>query len=405
MYLDNAATSWPKPAEVGRAMSEFLASSAGNPGRGGHALARAAAEPIESVRESLGSMLKSPCPNRVVMTGGCTDSVNLALHGVLRGTLRSCGEMKPSVITTVAEHNAVLRTLHCYQTQGEIDLRIVPTDGRGLVDPKELISHVTDCTVLVCVTHASNAMGTIQPVAEIGRRLRAANPRALFFVDAAQTVGHMPVDVEAEAIDLLAIAGHKGLLGPTATGALYVGPRAFEDGEEGRLFCQRRGGTGARAEGLEMPNVLPDALEAGTSNAVGFAGLAAALESAPAARHVVEARHTGRIMQALSALEGVTIYGPTSGDPRTPVVLFNIAGRDAREVGCEMDSRFDVCVRGGTHCAPLLHQHIGTGQERDRAAEAGGVRVSPGCYTSDDDVDRFLAAAKSLAEEAVLAGR
>jgi len=390
VYLDNAATSWPKPAEVALAMTEFLARGAGNPGRGGHSLARRAQEPVDRVRRSLARLISAPCSERVVMTHGCTDSVNMAIHGVIRGLLRRTPCRTPRVVTSCAEHNAVLRTLHCYETSGVIDLAIIGVDAEGAVDAEAFLAACDERTALACLTHASNVLGTIQPVGVVGRGLRERAPDALLLVDAAQTVGHIGVDVEAEGIDLLAIAGHKGLLGPTGTGALYVGPRAFpEDAHAPRLFCDRRGGTGAVARGLEMPDTLPDALEAGTCNAVGFAGLAAGMEHAPADRHEREHRALVRLLEGLRAIEGVTLYGRRTAEARTPAILFNIDGRAARDVGAQMDAEHNVCVRGGTHCAPLLHARLGLG-------EAGGVRVSPGWATTDEDIDRCLEAVRAV---------
>ncbi|MEO0483954.1 MAG: aminotransferase class V-fold PLP-dependent enzyme [Planctomycetota bacterium] len=391
VYLDNAATSWPKPPEVARAMADFLDRGAGNPGRGGHRLARLAQEPVDEVRTQLARMIHAPCADRVVMTHGCTDSVNMAIHGVIRGLLRRTPCRTPAVVTSCAEHNAVLRTLHCYAKSDVIDLTVIDVDAEGAVDAEEFLAACTERTALACLTHASNVLGTLQPVREVGHGLRERAPDALLLVDAAQTVGHMPVDVEAEAIDLLAIAGHKGLLGPTGTGALYVGPRAFPDEAcASRLFCDRRGGTGAVARGLEMPETLPDALEAGTCNAVGFAGLAAGMAHAPADRHEREHRAVARLLEGLREIEGVTLYGRPTAEDRLPTVLFNLKGRLARDVGALMDHEYNICVRGGTHCAPLLHQHLGLG-------EAGGVRVSPGWATTEEDIERCLEAVRAVA--------
>jgi len=393
IYLDNAATSFPKPPAVASAMAEFLAASAGNPGRGGHALSRAAVVPLDTARERLAGLINAPCPSRVVLTGGCTDSVNLAIHGVLRDCLRRRPGSPPHVVTTAAEHNAVTRTLHCYGESGEVRITTVSCDGAGRVDPHAFLDACDENTVLACLTHASNATGAIQPVSEIGGGLRRCAPDALLLVDAAQTAGHVEIDVQANDIDLLAIAGHKGLLGPTGTGALFVGPRAFpdpEDEEARRIFCQRRGGTGAVASGYEMPDVLPDAFEAGTANTVGFAGLLAALDAREPGWHAHELAMTDALRAGLHELDSVTLHGPMPGEPSTPVVLFSIEGVHPREAGCELDQRFGICVRGGTHCAPLLHQAIGT-------APHGAIRASPGWSTRHEDIDALLTGVRELA--------
>ncbi len=390
LYLDNAATSWPKPPAVIQAMADFLAHHAGNPGRGGHRLAREAAATVERARSGLAGLINAPCPKRVVLTHGCTDSVNLAIHGVIRGAMRHGNGAKPHAVMTTIEHNAVLRTLSCYAKDGLIDTTLVPCDMQGRIDPDAFASSVTDRTILACLSHASNALGTIQDVGEVVRRVRARNPDTLVLVDAAQTVGHIPVDVQALDIDLLSIAGHKGLRGPTGTGALYVSPRAFPDEcSKSRVFCERRGGTGAVAPGLEMPTELPDALEAGTANAVGFAGLLGAMDARDPQTNQREHDHeialTARLLDGLGSIRHVTVYGLPCTRQRTPVVLFNLKGMPARELAAGLDAEEDIAVRGGVHCAPLVHETIGT-------APQGAVRASPGPTTTFEQIDRFLRA-------------
>lgn len=395
IYLDNAATSWPKPPEVADAMVRFLAEKAGNPGRGGHRLSRDAGDVVEHARERLADLINAPCPRRVVLTHGCTDSLNMAIHGVLRGALRGRLDHKPHVVVTSIEHNAVLRTAHCYDADRVIDLTIVECDEFGRIDPERIAGACNERTLLVCVSHASNAVGTIQDVGAIGRRVRGVSPRALMLVDAAQTAGHLAIDVQADGIDLLAIAGHKGLRGPTGTGALYVGRRAYsDDHEDERVFCERRGGTGMRGVGLDMPTELPDALEAGTANAVGFAGLLAAMDLPREGAHEREMALTARLLEGLAQVGGVRLFGLPTIEGRTPVVLFNIEGWNARDAGAELDRRWHICVRGGVHCAPLLHQSLATGEE-------GAVRASPGAATTDDEVDALIDAVAELAKSPV----
>lgn len=391
IYLDNAATSWPKPPQVAEAMCDFLLHKAGNPGRGGHALARAASETVEQARRRLARLVNADDEHRVVLTHGCTDSVNTAIHGIFRGPMcNSCG-CRPHVVASAVEHNAVLRTLHSYEEQGVLNLTIVSCGENGLIDADEFLAACNDKTLLVCLSHASNVLGTIEPVEVIGPRLRERSPRALFLVDAAQTAGHLKVDVQACCIDLLAIAGHKGLLGPTGTGALYVGRRAFPDDLSlPHLFCERRGGTGAIAPGLEMPGTLPDALEAGTMNAVGFAGLIASMDLLPTIDHERERRHTARIVDALQSIRGVHLYGLTNCHGRTPSIAFNIRELHARAVAGALDEHYGIAVRGGVHCAPMLHQIIGTG-------ERGAVRASPGPCNTETEVERFLEAVDAIA--------
>lgn len=392
IYLDNAATSWPKPPGVAEAMADFLTHKAGNPGRGGHRLAREAGEVVEHARTALADLIRAPCPKRVVLTHGCTDSVNLAVHGVLRAALRA-GPARPHVVVTAIEHNAVLRTVHCYEQDHLIDATVVPCDGRGWMDPAAIASACTERTVLVSVSHASNAVGTVQDVRAISERVRAVAPEALLLVDAAQTAGHLPIDVQADGIDLLALAGHKGLRGPTGTGALYVSERAYpDDWHRSKVFCQRRGGTGMLGVGLDMPTELPDALEAGTANAAGFAGLLAAIEAHDPAAHAHEMAMTARLLDGIRSIQGAVVFGLPGVQGRTPVVLFNIPGWGARDAMDELDRRWGICVRGGVHCAPLLHKTMHTGDQ-------GGVRASPGSQTTEGEIDALLEAVEAMAAQ------
>jgi len=385
-------------------MVHFLAESAGNPGRGAHRLARAAVATIDAVRRRLAAVVNAERPERVVLTHGCTDAINIAIHGLLLECRKAPSPTRPHVVISAAEHNAIARTVHAYARDGLIEMTVVPCDAEGFIAPGLLLGAVREETVLVCLSHASNAAGTIQPVAEVGRGLRRMGSQALFLVDGAQTAGHVPIDVQGFQIDLLSLAGHKGLLGPTGTGALYVGPRAYADDPAGprRLMCTRAGGTGAKSPGLDMPAELPDVLEAGTSNAVGFAGLLAALEHHPppeagAAGDSESFAHeiacAMRMIEGLSRISGVRIHGRRSSRGRTGVVLFTVSGYDPRELGALLDSSFSIAVRAGLHCAPLMHQALGT-------APAGGVRASCGPSTTFDEVDALVEAVGELASAA-----
>ncbi|MEL6498044.1 MAG: aminotransferase class V-fold PLP-dependent enzyme [Planctomycetota bacterium] len=395
IYLDNAATSWPKPACVAEAMTEFLARSAGNPGRGGHRLARMAAQPPENVRKLFASAFGASSVERVVLTHGCTDAVNIAIHGVLSGSARSgLSATRPHVLASSVEHNAVLRTLQCYAERDAIALQFVPCDGRGWTDPDVVRRMLRAETELVCVSHASNACGTIQPVREIGTLVREQTERGLLLVDAAQTAGHVGIRMDDDHVDLLTVAGHKGLLGPTGTGALLVGERAWpEDARERRLVCERRGGTGAAGRGMSMPDTLPDALEAGTVNAVGFAGLLAGMCHEIPGRHDHEQAAVVRLLDGLGTIRGITTQGLPTSTGRTAVVLFTIDGWHPREAAAALDDDHGVCVRGGTHCAPLLHEALGNG-------DLGALRISPGWATTPNEIDRVLEIIDRMAKDA-----
>jgi len=395
IYLDNAATSWPKAQCVGDAMVDFLKNKAGNPGRGGHHLARAANDVVEEARFKIARLINSPSPSRVVLTHGCTDALNLAIHGVIRAAER-CGCDGPvHIVTSVIEHNAVLRTLHCYAADNKVNLVFVDCDEQGRVDPANVANACNQSTALVCLSHASNAVGTIQPIKEAIEAIRETAPDALVLVDCAQTLGHFHIDVQEMGIDLLAIAGHKGLGGPTGTGALYLSCKAFPDNcsqNESRVFCERRGGTGSKAPGLEMPTELPDALEAGTTNTVGFAGLIAAMDALDPGAHEHEMKLTAQIIDGLNTLDNVTLYGTPDANGRTPVVLFNVDSIPARKVADSLDRNYNIATRAGSHCAPLAHNALGNGED-------GGIRVSPGPTTTPDEIDQFLNAVQAIIAE------
>jgi selenocysteine lyase/cysteine desulfurase len=326
----------------------------------------------------------------------------MAIHGVIRAFHRKHSSSsdpcpRPHIITTVIEHNAVLRTLHCYASSKQIQLDVIRCDAFGQVQIQDIVACMRPDTLMLALSHSSNVLGTIQPVREIVQAVRKCCPEVLILLDAAQTIGHIPIDVQDLDVDLLSIAGHKALKGPTGTGALYISSRAFpETEEEARIFCERRGGTGAVAPGLEMPNVLPDALEAGTPNAVGFAGLLAAIEEFEGEvcerAHAHEMRLTQQIIDGLNAQDHVTVYGLPDTRGRTPVVLFNISDLHPRKVASILDERFGIATRGGVHCAPLMHESIGTGP-------GGGVRISPGVYTTEDEIKTFLDAVATVVAE------
>src|SRR5215470_16419008 len=260
IYLDNAATSFPKPEVVYQALDRFARQSLANPGRAGHKMALAAERALDDARHLLNQLFHGEGPERFVFTLNCTDALNMAFKGVLAD-----GE---HVITTDLEHNSVSRPLRAMELAGRITLTRVRADGGGTIDPDDIRRALRPKTRLVALTHASNVLGTVQPVAEVGRIVRERD--LLFLVDAAQTAGVLPIDVQALNIDLLAFPGHKSLLGPTGTGALYVGPRA-------KVGVWREGGTGGDSASETQPCEFPYYLEGGTPNVLGVAGLAAGI--------------------------------------------------------------------------------------------------------------------------------
>ena len=260
IYLDNAATSFPKPEAVYQALDRFARASLANPGRAGHKMALAAERTLDDARHLLNQFFHGEGPERFIFTLNCTDALNMAFKGVLAD-----GD---HVITTDLEHNSVSRPLRAMELAGRITLTRLNADGGGTIDPDAIRKAITPRTRLIALTHASNVLGTVQPVAEVGRIARERD--LLFLVDAAQTAGVVPIDVQAMNIDLLAFPGHKSLLGPTGTGALYVGPRA-------QVRAWREGGTGGDSSSETQPQRVPYFLEGGTPNVLGVAGLAAGI--------------------------------------------------------------------------------------------------------------------------------
>lgn len=384
VHLDNAATSFPKPPGVAAAMSAHLAERAVNPGRSGTDLAREAAQVIDDLRRRLDRFFNNPArdPDRCVFTANATDALNLAVGGLCRP-----GD---HVVSTVTEHNSVLRPLHALAARDGLRLDLVPCDGDGRVDPGEFASRLRPDTRLAVVCHASNVCGTIQPVAELAAACRVH--RVPLLLDAAQSAGTISVDMAALGVDLLAFTGHKGLLGPTGTGGLLVGPGI-------ELRSTRWGGTGVRSAELDHPQQWPLRLEAGTLNGVGLAGLAAGLDwlQERGLRAVGEHERAlaDRLLAGVRDLPRVRVLGhggrrpEALGSGRTAVVSLTIDGLDPEAAGQFLDVDWGVGVRSGLHCAPLLHQALGS-------APAGAVRFSCGPFNTTADIDRALAGLAAL---------
>jgi cysteine desulfurase family protein len=376
-YLDNAATSFPKPEAVYQALDRFARQSLANPGRAGHKMALAAEHALDDARHLLNQLFHGEAPERFVFTLNCTDALNMAFKGVLAE-----GD---HVVTTDLEHNSISRPLRQMELDGRIALTRVRADGGGTIDPDDVRRAVTPRTRLIALTHASNVLGTVQPVAEVGRLARERD--LLFLVDAAQTAGAVPIDVQALHIDLLAFPGHKSLLGPTGTGALYVGPRA-------QVRAWREGGTGGDSSSETQPKLFPYFLEGGTPNVLGVAGLAAGVrfvqEHGIEQIHAREVALTERLWRRLDELGGYEVFGHRDMARRVGTLSFRSAALPAAELGGILDQAFDVAVRPGLHCAPYIHRALGTFPE-------GTVRASTGPFNTEDDIDHL---ARALAEVA-----
>lgn len=377
IYLDNAATSWPKPESVYRAMDKFMREDAGNPGRGGHSLAIAAERAIDEARVLVARLINAPEPERIIFTFNCTDALNLGLKGLL----------KPGdhVITSRIGHNSLARPLTKLEGQGVRITRLSPSNKAGLLSAGDIEEAIEEDTKLVVVTHASNVTGIVQPVEEYGAVVRKRG--RILMVDAAQTAGAFPIDVQAANIDLLAFSGHKGLLGPTGTGVLYIGDRVDLD-------SLREGGTGSHSEQEEQPFELPNRYESGTPNTVGIAGLGAGLKYIheegveKIRRHERSLRE--RMAEGLARIQGVTQYGPGDTYEQAPIVSFNLNGWDPLEVAAVLDQAFDIKVRAGLHCAAAAHKTFGT-------YPRGTVRASPGCFNTTSEIELALEAMAKIA--------
>ena len=376
IYLDNAATTYPKPATVWDAMDRFARNDAGNPGRSGHRFAAAAAVEVEGAREEVARVVGAPDPSRVALCLNATDALSMAFHGILRP-----GD---HVVTSRMEHNSVARPLNALARAGVITLDRAPNDATGVVDVDALAAMLGPATRLVAITWASNAFGTIQPVEAIARAVKTHG--ALLLLDASQAVGSIPVDVARVPVDLLAFPGHKGLLGPMGTGALWV-----RDGIE--VDPWREGGTGGDSTNPFQPADMPHRLEGGTPNAHGLAGLRAGcrwvLERGVAAIRTHERDRVARLLDGLRAVRGLAIRGPDDAEARTGAVSFTLAGFDPHEVASVLDTAFGIAVRAGLHCAPEAHASLGT-------FPAGTVRASVGPFTSNADIDALVEALGTL---------
>ncbi|MDO4741504.1 MAG: aminotransferase class V-fold PLP-dependent enzyme [Eubacteriales bacterium] len=371
IYLDNAATSWPKPRCTIGAMAAALEESGANPGRAGHSLSLAAGRIVEGCREAIAQMLGERDASRVVFALNATDALNMAIHGTLR-----TGD---HAVATLLEHNSVLRPLSELSRAGVIALTIVPPDAQGRICAQDIERAMTPRTRLVVMTHMSNVLGAAQDVAAVGRVCRRRG--AMLLVDCAQTAGHLPLTPGAWGASMAAMAGHKGLLGPHGTGALWIAPGIS-------VAPLRQGGTGSSSESMLQPRVMPDCLESGTLNLPGIAGLHAGMRYALSVMRETHER-TVLLCDLLRAellnLPDVRVYTPAGAS----LVSFNIGGVSSQAAADALD-REGIAVRGGLHCAPGTHRFLGT-------LTTGAVRVSPGCMNTREDVMALVKCAAKLA--------
>lgn len=387
IYFDNAATGWPKPPEVFAAMKRCLEQEGGNPGRSGHRMAVAAETLLNAARNAAAKFFGLRDPDHCIFALNCTDALNMALKGILRPGDR--------VVSSVLEHNSINRPLQHLADEHGVEVRRANMTPEGAWRTDEVLSLVDAGTRMLALTHCSNVAGVVCPVEELGRALREraeknGKPPPLLLVDAAQTAGVVPLDLEAAGIDLLAMPGHKGLLGPPGTGMLLLGPRVSPDD-----FCEwREGGTGGNSAEPRQPREAPYYFEGGTPNTVGAAGLLAGLEFLAGRGPEEILRHERRLIARLIA--GLrddgrfTLSGTTDAERKVGVLSINIRGREPAELATLLDQAFGIAVRAGLHCAPLIHKAFGT-------FPAGAVRLSPGYFNTAEEVDAVLAALREIA--------
>ena len=376
IYLDHAATSWPKPPEVIDAVVRAMEQDAANPGRGSHQMAVRASRVLFDTRKGLAKLFHVHNPNDIAFALNTTMALNMAIMGLV--------QPGDHVIATAAEHNSVRRPLEYLKRTSSVEVTYVELNASGEMDVRQVEQAIQPNTKLVVVNHSSNLLGSIIDIAAIGEITRRKGVKLL--VDAAQTAGLIDIDVEAMGIDMLAFPGHKGLLGPQGTGGLYIHPNL-------ELTPLLHGGTGSQSESAEQPTVRPDRYEAGTQNTPGIPGLKAGIQyvlhETVQKIHTREWMLTQRLMEGLSAVNGVQILGPGLGRSRTGLVSFIIDGADPSETAFILDQHYKIAVRSGFHCTPLAHGTAGT-------LETGAVRASVGCYTMESEVDTLIDAVKEI---------
>lgn len=364
IYLDNAATSFPKPPQVIRAMTDALQNFGANPGRGGHQLALQAGRMVEKCREAAASLLGVSSPERVIFTRNCTESLNIAITGILH--------KGDEVICSHGEHNAVMRPLERFVSRGDITVKLLRPDERGVLSPDTLRRAITSRTGLVIICHASNVTGVIQPVPELGAVCREQG--IPFLVDAAQTAGVLDVTLDNLNADMIAMPGHKGLLGPHGTGLL-----ALREGIAPEPLIL--GGTGSASESVRQPELLPDRYESGTLNLPGIAGLLAGISFVTQYRediHRYETALNDRLRRQLAGIPGLRLLGDDRA-PRVAITSVVPDGGDSAALADALDAT-GVAVRGGLHCAPAMHSYLGT-------LKSGAVRFAPGPYNTEQEID------------------
>jgi len=377
--MDNGATSYPKPEEVYAFMDAFYRKFGVNPGRSGYDLCMETGTLVDQTRRELTTFFNGDNPDRLCFSYNSTDALNLIIFGML--------EKGDHAITTTLEHNAVLRPLyHLIQDCG-VEVDHIPFDNKGFVDPEDFRKKFKSNTRLVVVNHASNVIGTVQPIEAIGRMCKEAD--ITFAIDASQSTGKVPIDMKAMNIDIVAFTGHKSLLGPTGIGGLCV-----REGIE--IRHTRAGGTGVKSAQHRHLDEYPYRLEYGTVNVQGVAGLHAGLQwildKGVSTIHNQEMALTHKLRDGLAAIEGVKLYCQEDLRDHIAVLSFNIVGLQALDTSTMLDGEFNIACRSGLHCAPLVHEHLGT----DKIG--GSVRLSIGPFTTDAHIEKVIEAVSQIVD-------
>ncbi|MFD1884985.1 aminotransferase class V-fold PLP-dependent enzyme [Paenibacillus wenxiniae] len=376
VYLDHAATSWPKPPAVLEAVHYALAHESANPGRGSHRMAVQASRTLLKARQQLARLLDVRNPVDIAFTANTTVALNMAIFGYVRA-----GD---HVVATMTEHNSVWRPLEALKRSMGVEVTYVPVNAKGQLELHEVEQAFTARTRLLICNHSSNLLGSILPVAELAQLAHRHGARIL--LDIAQSAGHIPVKLQEWEIDMAAFPGHKGLLGPQGTGGLYIAPDLD-------LTPWLYGGTGSQSEEANQPSVRPDRYEPGTPNTPGIAGLAAGvqyvLQQGIEAIAAHEQQLVIRLINGLSDINGLRILGPAAGEPRTGIVSFVMEQQDPAQIAFILDRQYGIAVRAGMHCTPLAHRIAGT-------LATGAVRTSVGYGTTEQHIDHLLEAVQFI---------
>jgi len=379
IYLDNAATSFPKPETVYASMEKCIRTYCANPGRGSHSMSVKSSLAVNNTRERIAELINVENSLDICFTKNATEALNIAISGLLRE-----GD---HVITTCMEHNSVLRPLKILEKYKGIKLTVIDSDGLGRIDPFIIKRHITKKTRLIACTLSSNVNGIIMPFGEIGRT--AQNNGILFLLDASQGLGSIEVDMKKTYASMVAFPGHKGLLGPQGTGGLYIAPDI-------RLNPLMSGGTGSKSEYLLQPELLPDKFESGTLNTPGIVGLGAGVEfiekTGLNAIRTKKNELVRRLYDGLSQNRNIKLYSPENVEENSGIVSFNVKGADSSEICALLDGKYSIECRSGLHCAPLAHRHFGTGK-------TGMVRLSVGYFNSLSEIDNTISAISRIIYE------